>query len=155
MWKDFKGFILRGNVLDLAVGVIIGIAFGAVVQSLVNDIIMPPIGLLLGRVDFTNLFVVLRQGDPNGPYQTLEAANAAGAVTINYGIFINTVISLLLVGLAVFLLVRLIESMRRKEEPTPAKPAEKLCVYCKTSIPDEAVRCPHCTSELEAAAPAD
>lgn len=154
MWKDFKGFILRGNVLDLAVGVIIGAAFGAVVQSLVKDILMPPIGLLLGRVDFQNLFVTLRQGDPGGPYPSLEAASAAGAVTINYGVFINTLIALLLVGLAVFLLVRVIERMRRQEEPVPAKPAEKLCSYCKTSIPMEAVRCPHCTSELEATAPA-
>lgn len=155
MWNDFKKFILRGNVLDLAVGVIIGAAFGAVVQSLVKDIIMPPIGLLLGKVNFTNLFLTLRQGSPGGPYPSLETATAAGAVTINYGVFINTVISLLLVGLAVFLLVRAIERLRRKEAPVPPKPAEKLCRYCKTSIPLEAVRCPHCTSELEGSAAAD
>lgn len=149
MWNDFKKFILRGNVLDLAVGVIIGAAFGALVQSFVKDILMPPIGLLLGKVDFKNLFLTLRQGSPAGPYSSLEAATAAGAVTINYGVFINTLISLILVGLAVFLLVRFVERLRRKEVAPPPAPTEKQCRYCKTNIPIEAVRCPHCTSELE------
>jgi large conductance mechanosensitive channel len=151
MWEDFKKFVMRGNVLDLAVGVIIGGAFGAVVKSLVDDLLMPPIGLLLGRVDFANLFAVLKQGETAGPYPTLADAQAAGAVTINYGLFVNTVIAFLITAFAVFLLVRAVSQLRRKEEaPPPAEPTTKECPYCFTTIPLKATRCPHCTSQLEA-----
>jgi large conductance mechanosensitive channel len=148
MLEEFKKFIMRGNVLDLAVGVIIGAAFGAIVTSLVNDIIMPPIGLLLGRVDFTNLFVVLKQGDPAGPYAALAAAQGAGAVTMNFGVFINTVINFLIVAAAIFLVVRAANELQKQEEAPPAAPTTKECPYCATEIPIKAVRCPHCTSEL-------
>ena len=151
MFKEFKAFILRGNVIDLAVGVIIGGAFNAVVKSLVNDIIMPPIGLLLGRVDFVNLFATIKVGDPAGPYATLADAQAAGAVAISYGVFINTIITLILTGLAVFLIVKAINRMRaqKKTEPPPA-PTTKDCPYCLSAIPIGATRCPNCTSQLEA-----
>ena len=151
MWEDFKKFVMRGNVLDLAVGVIIGGAFGAIVKSLVGDVIMPPIGLLLGRVDFTNLFAVLKRGETPGPYATLADAQAAGAVTINYGLFINTVIAFLITAFAVFLIVRAVSRLKREEEaPPPAEPTTKECPYCFTTIPLKATRCPHCTSQLEA-----
>jgi large conductance mechanosensitive channel len=151
MFKEFKTFILRGNVIDLAIGVIMGGAFNAVVKSLVNDIIMPPIGLLLGRVDFVNLFATIKAGDPAGPYATLADAQAAGAVAISYGVFINTLITLILTGLAVFLIVKAINRMHAKEEaaPPPA-PTTKDCPYCLSAIPIGATRCPHCTSQLEA-----
>lgn len=152
MLKEFREFILRGNMIDLAVGVIIGGVFNRVVQSLVNDIIMPPIGLLLGRVDFTNLFLLLRGGEPAGPYATLADAQAAGAVVISYGIFINTLIALVITGFAVFLLVRAINRLRRQQEaPAPAAPTTKLCPHCQTEIPIAATRCPNCTSQLEPA----
>jgi large conductance mechanosensitive channel len=151
MFKEFKAFIMRGNVIDLAVGVIIGGAFGAVVKSLVDDIIMPPIGLLLGRVDFANLFITLKMGDPAGPYAQLADAQAAGAVTVNYGIFINTIVSLIIVGVAVFLIVRAINRMQREEPAPPAEPTTKKCPHCFTEIPIEATRCPNCTSQLEGA----
>ncbi len=153
MLKEFREFIMRGNVVDMAVGIIIGAAFGAIVTSLVRDVIMPPIGLGLGNVDFTNLFVVLRDGETvAGPYATLADAQAAGAVTINYGIFVMAVISFLIVAFAVFLLVRSINRMRRQmEAPKPAAVANtKECPYCLSSIPIKATRCPHCTSELKA-----
>lgn len=125
MLKDFKEFVVKGNVLDMAVGIIIGFAFGTVVRSLVDDVIMPPIGLLVGGVDFSQLFMVLQQGDPVGPYATIEAALEAGAVTLNYGTFINTVISFLIVAFAVFLLVRSYNRLRRAaEEPTEPAPVE-------------------------------
>jgi large conductance mechanosensitive channel len=151
MFKEFKEFIMRGSVLDLAVGVVIGAAFGAVVASFVGDILMPPIGLLLGRVDFANLFAVLKGGDPMGPYATLADAQAAGAVTWNYGLFINTVIAFLITAFAIFLVVRAVNRLRRKEEeaPPPA-PTTKSCPYCYTEIPIQATRCPHCTSQLGA-----
>ncbi len=152
MLKEFREFIMRGNVVDMAVGIIIGAAFGAIVTSLVRDVIMPPIGLGLGNVDFTNLFVVLRDGETvAGPYATLADAQAAGAVTINYGIFVMAVISFLIVAFAVFLLVRSINRMRRQmEAPKPAAVANtKECPYCLSSIPIKATRCPHCTSELK------
>ena len=120
MLKEFKDFALKGNVLDMAVGIIIGAAFGTVVQSVVNDVLMPPIGLLLGGVDFTDLFVTLQQGAVPGPYATLAAAQEAGAVTINYGLFINSVVSFLIVAWAVFLVVRSFNQMRKKEEEAPA-----------------------------------
>jgi large conductance mechanosensitive channel len=151
MFKEFRTFILRGNVIDLAVGVIIGGVFNRVVQSLVNDIIMPPIGLLLGRVDFANLFLLLRKGDPAGPYATLADAQAAGAVVMSYGMFINTVIALIITGFAVFLVVRGINRLQRQKEAPPAEPTTKTCPYCQTTIPIKATRCPHCTSELEGA----
>jgi large conductance mechanosensitive channel len=149
--KDFKTFAMRGNVVDMAVGIIIGGAFGTIVKSLVDDVLMPPIGLALGNVDFSELFVTLRAGDTAGPYATLAAAKDAGAVTLNYGLFVNAVVSFLIVAFAVFLLVRAMVRLQRKEEAPPAVPTTKDCDFCKTSIPIAAVRCPHCTSELKAA----
>jgi large conductance mechanosensitive channel len=148
MLKEFKEFVLRGNVLDMAVGIIIGAAFGTIVASLVNDVIMPPIGLLLGGVDFANLFILLKAGSPAAPYASLADAQAAGAVTINYGVFINAVISFLIVAFVIFLLIRSINRMRREEEAPPAEPTTKECPYCLSTIPIKATRCAHCTSEL-------
>jgi len=145
MFKEFKEFAMRGSVVDLAVGLIIGAAFGKIVTSLVNDVLMPPIGLLAGHVNFENLFVSLSSGS----YQTLAEAKAAGAPTINYGIFLNTVIDFILVALAVFLLVRWINKLRR--QPAPATPTTKACPYCKSTIALDATRCPQCTSQLERA----
>jgi large conductance mechanosensitive channel len=150
MWENLKKFLLRGNVIDLAVGVIIGGAFGSIVNSLVNDIIMPPVGLLLGEVDFKDLYLLLKNGIPAAPYATLADAQTAGAVTLNYGVFLNSVISFLIIGLAVFMLIRGINHLvEEKEQETPAKPTEKTCPFCATQIPIEAVRCPHCTSVLD------
>jgi large conductance mechanosensitive channel len=151
MWKDFKTFITRGNVVDLAVGIIIGVAFGAIVSSFVNDIIMPPIGLGLGRIDFANLMVVLKEGATPGPYASLEAAKAAGATTINYGVFINTIVNFLIIAAAVFFfVVRPISRLdaRKKAAEAPA-PTTKECPFCTTAIPIKATRCPNCTSELK------
>jgi large conductance mechanosensitive channel len=142
MWREFKQFIARGNVVDLAVGVIIGAAFGKIVTSFVNDILMPPIGLLLGNVDFTSLFITLS----GGSYATLEEAQTAGAATINYGVFINTVIDFLIVAFVIFLLIKQVNRLKRPEPP--AEPTTKECPYCLSKIPIEATRCPHCTSEL-------
>ena len=151
MFKEFKEFIMRGNVIDMAVGIIIGAAFGTIVKSLVSDIIMPPIGLLLGNVDFANLFAVLKEGTTAvGPYTSLADAQAAGAVTINYGVFINTIISFIIVAFAIFLLIRKINELKKQEEAPPAEPTTQDCPYCLTSIPIKATRCPHCTSELAA-----
>jgi large conductance mechanosensitive channel len=147
MFKEFKEFAMRGNVLDMAVGIIIGAAFGTIVTSLVNDVIMPPIGLLLGNVDFSNIFAVLKEGKVAGPYASVASAKAAGAVTLNVGLFINTVINFLIVAFAIFLLIRSINKLKRQEE---AAPATKDCPYCLTSIPIKATRCAHCTSELKA-----
>ena len=153
MLQDFKAFIMRGNVIDMAVGIIIGIAFGAVVNSVVKDIIMPPIGLALGNVDFANLFVVLKEGLTPGPYASLADAQAAGAVTINYGAFIITVVNLVIIATVVFfLIVRPVARMQaRKKAEEPAAPTTKECPYCATSIPINASRCPNCTSELKMA----
>jgi large conductance mechanosensitive channel len=157
MLKDFKTFIMRGNVVDMAVGIIIGAAFGTIVSSLVKDVIMPPIGLALGKIDFANLLVVIKQGTPPGPYDTLAAAQAAGAVTINYGFFINTVITFLIIAIVVFfLIVRPIAKMRERQQakqevPPPAAPTTKECPYCFSNIPIKATRCPNCTSELKPA----
>jgi large conductance mechanosensitive channel len=153
MLQDFKAFITRGNVIDMAVGIIIGIAFGAVVSSLVKDIIMPPIGLALGNVDFGNLFVVLKEGLVPGPYASLAEAQAAGAVTINYGLFIITLVNLVIIAAVVFfLIVRPVARMQaRKKAEEPAAPTTKECPYCATSIPINASRCPNCTSELKMA----
>ncbi|MHB9023790.1 MAG: large-conductance mechanosensitive channel protein MscL [Armatimonadota bacterium] len=142
MFKDFKEFAMRGNVLDLAIGLIIGAAFGKIVTSFVSDILMPPIGMLLGRLDFSNLFIAL-----NGQhYDNLAAAKAAGAATINFGLFINTVIDFLIVAFAIFLLIRQINRFKR-QEPTPA-PVTKDCPFCLSAIPIQASRCPQCTSQL-------
>jgi len=124
MLKEFKEFAMRGNVIDMAVGIVIGAAFGTIVKSLVADIIMPPIGLLLGNVDFSNLFIVLKAGATAGPYETLTMAKEAGAVTLNYGLFINTIISFVIVAFAIFLLIRSINKMKKKEEEAPAAPPE-------------------------------
>jgi large conductance mechanosensitive channel len=148
MLKEFKSFIMRGNVLDLAVGIIIGAAFGAIVKSLVDDIIMPPIGLALGNVDFANLFVILKEGTKAAsPYATLADAQAAGAVTWNYGMFINNIVTFLIVAFAIFLVVRAANRLRPPE--AAAAPNTKDCPYCRMPIPVSAVRCPHCTSELK------
>src|SRR5690606_33891695 len=150
--QEFKEFAVKGNVVDMAVGIIIGAAFGTIAKSLVDDVIMPPIGLILGGVDFSDLYITLRVGTPAGPYDTLAAAREAGAVTINYGVFLNNVISFLVVSAAVFILVRGINRLRREEQVAPASPTEKACPFCATTIPIAARRCPHCTSQLEAAA---
>ena len=151
MLKDFKTFITRGNVVDMAVGIIIGAAFGAIISSFVKDVIMPPIGLLLGKVDFTNLFVVLRESTTvPAPYDSLAAAQAAGAVSINYGLFINTIITFLIIAFVVFFfIVRPIARMQApKKVEAPAAPTTKECPFCFTNIPIKATRCPNCTSPL-------
>lgn len=149
MLKEYREFIKRGNVIDMAVGIIIGAAFGTIVRSLVDDIIMPPVGLLLGNMDFTNLFIVLKSGVENpGPYMTPAEAKAAGAVTFNYGLFINTLITFFIVSLAVFFLVRTVNRMKIEKEPAREEPTIKDCYYCRSSIPINAIRCPHCTSDL-------
>ena len=145
MLKEFKEFAMRGNVVDMAVGIIIGAAFGAIVQSLVADVIMPPIGLILGNVDFANLFVVLKEGAATAPYASLTEAQKAGAVTINYGKFLNAVISLVIVAFAVFMLIRAINQLKRKEQ---AAPTTKECPQCFSTISIKAKRCPNCTSQL-------
>lgn len=149
MLKEFRDFAMRGNVVDMAVGIIIGAAFGAIVKSLVDDVIMPPIGMLLGNVDFSNLFVVLKQGSKvAGPYSTLAEAHAAGAVTLNYGLFINTIISFVIVAFSVFLLIRAMHQMQQKLEK-PAAATTKECIYCLSTVNIKATRCPQCTSELK------
>ena len=143
MLKEFKEFIQRGNVIDLAVAFIMGGAFGAIVSSLVKDIVMPIVGVLLGGVDFTNLFITLK----GGPYASLADAQKAGAATINYGVFINTIITFLIVAFAMFLLIKAMKTTRKK--PAPAAPTTKECTYCLSTIPLKATRCPNCTSELK------
>jgi len=146
MLKDFKEFAMRGNVVDMAVGIIIGGAFGTIVKSLVDDVIMPPVGLLLGGVDFSNLFLTLREGGQPGPYATLAAAQEAGAVTISYGLFINALVSFLIVAFAVFLLIRAINRLQGPAQAAAEAPATKECGFCCSAIPVKATRCPHCTS---------
>ncbi|MDW7771473.1 MAG: large-conductance mechanosensitive channel protein MscL [Desulfobulbaceae bacterium] len=148
MLKEFREFAMRGNVVDMAVGIIIGGAFGTIVQSLVADVLMPPIGLLLGGVDFADLFLVLKAGAVPPPYLTLAEAQEAGAVVISYGVFINAIISFLIVAFAVFLLIRAINRMQREQEAPPPAPATRECPFCLSAIPIQATRCPHCTSEL-------
>jgi large conductance mechanosensitive channel len=149
MLKDFKEFVVRGNVVDMAVGIVIGAAFGAIVKSFVDDVLMPPIGLLLGNVDFSNLFITLKEGaKAAGPYASLGAAKAAGAMTLNLGVFINTVISFLIIAFAVFLVIKGINRLKREEEAPPAAPDTRACPFCLSEIPLKASRCPHCTSEL-------
>ncbi|HSE36146.1 MAG TPA: large-conductance mechanosensitive channel protein MscL [Blastocatellia bacterium] len=142
MFREFKEFVMKGNVMDLAIGIIIGAAFGKIITSFVGDILMPPIGLLLGQVDFANLYINLS----GGSYDTLKAAKDAGAVTINYGLFIGTVIDFLIVALVIFLVVKQINRVRREEAPTTQD-----CPLCLSSIPIKATRCPHCTSDLKTA----
>ena len=151
MWQEFKKFALKGNVLDLAVGIILGASFTAIVNSLVKDLIMPPIGLLLGNVDFPNLFAILKQGAPAGPYASLAAAQEAGAVTLNYGVFINAIVTFIIVALVLFFVIKGANKLQ-KQEPAPkaAAPTTKVCPFCKTDIPSKAVRCPNCTSQLSA-----
>lgn len=148
MWKEFKEFAMRGNVVDMAVGIIIGGAFGTIVKSLVSDVLMPPIGLLLGGVDFADFFITLKEGATPGPYPTLADAQETGAVVISYGVFVNAVISFLIVAFAVFLLIRGINRLQRDQESPPPEPTTRECPYCMSAIPIKATRCPHCTSEL-------
>lgn len=143
MLKDFKAFVMRGNVMDLAVGVIIGAAFGKIVSSFVSDILMPPLGLLLGKVDFSNLYVSLNGQE----FASLAEAQAAGAPTLNYGLFINNIIDFLIIALVIFLLVRGLAKLSKKEE-APAEVTTRDCPYCQTPISKKATRCPHCTSEV-------
>ena len=145
MLKEFKEFAMRGNVVDMAVGIIIGAAFGKIVSSFVSDIIMPPIGVLLGGVDFSEIFINLS----GGTYDSLAAAQEAGAATINVGVFINTVLDFVIVAFAIFIVIRNMNKLKRKEEEAPApEPTEKECPFCLSSIPIKATRCAHCTSEL-------
>lgn len=144
MWEDFRKFVARGNVVDLGVAVIMGAAFGSIVTSLVNDVVMPPIGLLLGHVDFKELFLAL----DGKTYPTLAAAKAAAAPVVAYGTFLNTIINFLIIAFVVFLLVRQVSKFQRKPEPAPAAPTTKDCAFCCTAIPIAAKRCPNCTSQL-------
>ena len=145
MWKEFKAFAMRGNMIDLAIAVILGGAFGKIVTSFVNDVLMPPIGLLLGKVNFSDLFI-----DLSGKgYTSLTAAQEAGAATINYGVFFNTILDFIIVAFVIFLVVRQVNKMKKKEPAAPAAPTTKSCPYCFTDIPIKATRCPHCTSALE------
>jgi large conductance mechanosensitive channel len=147
MLKEFKEFAMRGNVLDMAVGIIVGAAFGQIVNSFVQDVMMPPIGRLVGHVDFSNLFVTLS----GQHYDTVAAAKAAGAATLNYGMFLNTIINFLIVAFAVFLLVRQVNRLMPKPAPVPAAPATRDCPYCLSAVPAKATKCAHCTSDLRSA----
>ena len=146
--KEFREFAVKGNVIDMAVGIIIGGAFGTIAASLVKDVIMPPIGLLLGNMDFANMFIVLKQGASEGAYKNLDLATKDGAVTLNYGLFINNVLSFLVVAFAVFFMVRTINRLKREEATTPTVRTTKACPMCAMEIPIAAKRCPHCTSEV-------
>ena len=149
LMKEFREFAVKGNVVDMAVGIIIGGAFGTIVKSLVDDVLMPPIGLILGNVDFSNMFVVLKQGtETAGPYESLEVAKTAGAVTLNYGAFLSNIITFLIVAWAVFILVKSINQLRREEQVEPQAPTDKPCPFCAMTIPVLATKCPHCTSTL-------
>ena len=148
MLEEFRKFAMRGNVLDMAVGIIIGAAFGAIISSMVADVIMPPIGMLLGNVDFTNLYAVLQAGAPAGPYASLSAAQEAGAITVNYGLFFNTLINFIIIAFAMFMVIRSVNRLQNDEDAPPPKPTNKDCPFCFTEIPIKATRCPHCTSQL-------
>ena len=148
MLKEFKEFAMRGNVVDMAVGIIIGAAFGTIVKSIVSDLIMPPIGLLLGDVDFSNLFITLKSAPTAGTFATVAEAQKAGAVTLNYGLFINTVINFVIVAFAIFMLIRGLNKLKREEEAPPEEPTTKECPQCYSTIPIKATRCAYCTSEL-------
>jgi large conductance mechanosensitive channel len=147
MWKDFKEFAVKGNVVDMAVGIMIGAAFGTVVKSLVDNVLMPPIGLATGGLDFTNKFVVLRPGDPAGPYATIDAATEAGATVLGWGLFVNSAVSFGIIAVVLFFIVRWANRLRRAD--TPAAPNTRACPYCKSSIDIAATKCPFCTSEVE------
>lgn len=147
MLKEFKDFAMRGNVVDMAVGIIIGVAFGKIISSLVSDIVMPPIGLLMGGVDFSDIYINLSGGD----YASLAAAKEAGAATMNVGVFANTVIDFLIIAFAIFMVVRGMSKMKRQEETAPAAPTTKECPQCLSTVPIKAKKCAHCTSELAAA----
>lgn len=149
MWKEFKEFAVRGNVIDMAVGIIVGAAFTGLVQSLVEDIMFPILGLITFNIDFSSAFIVLREGSVPGPYASLQAAQEAGSVILTYGVFLNTVVSFLLVSFAVFLLVRYINRLKRPGVTPEPAPVIKKCPYCFTDIATEATRCPNCTSQLE------
>jgi large conductance mechanosensitive channel len=149
--KEFKEFVMRGNVMDMAVGIVIGAAFGGIIKSLVADVLMPPIGLLLGNVDFSNLFTVIKEGTTPGPFATVTEAKEAGAVTLNYGLFVNTIVNFLIIAFAIFFVVRGINNLRRKEEAPPPESTTKECPLCLSTVPIKATRCGHCTSELKAA----
>jgi len=151
MLEEFKKFAMKGNMVDMAVGIVIGAAFGAIVKSLVSDILMPPIGILMGNVNFSDLFVVLKEGTTPGPFATLAAAKDAGAVTLNYGLLINTIVNFLIVAFAIFFLVRGINRLKEQEEAPPAEPTTKECPLCLSTVPIKATRCGHCTSDLKAA----
>jgi len=148
MLKEFKDFVLRGNVADMAVGIIIGGAFSTIVNTMVSDVLMPPLGLLIGGIDFSDFYLLLKEGGTPGPYAALADAKAAGAVTLNYGIFINAVISFVIMAFAVFMLIKSLTSLRPAPQPA-APPALKDCPYCLSSVPLKASRCPNCTSQLE------
>ena len=147
MFKEFKEFAMKGNVMDMAIGIIIGAAFGKIVSSFVNDVLMPPLGLLLGNSDFTNKFLTLK----GEAFNTLDAAKEAGSVTMNYGLFLNTLIDFLIIAFAIFLMVRQINRLKRKPEAEPPPPNTKDCPFCFSTIPIKATRCGNCTSELKAA----
>ena len=148
MLKEFKEFAMHGNVMDMAVGIIIGAAFGPIVGSLVGDVIMPPIGLLLGNVDFSNLFFVLKEGALAGPYASVAAAKAAGAVTINYGLFINTIINFIIVAFAIFMMIKAMNRLKREQPAPAASPTTKDCPACCLTVPIKATKCGHCTSVI-------
>jgi len=145
--KEFREFAIKGNVVDMAVGIMIGAAFSTMVKSLVDDVIMPPIAMLTGGLDFSSKVIVLREGTPGGPYDTPDAAQEAGAVVIRYGQFLNNIIALLIVAMVLFFLVRWVNRLRRPE--TPPAPTTRACPYCRSHINEKATRCPECTSEIE------
>ncbi|WP_368449218.1 large conductance mechanosensitive channel protein MscL [Cobetia amphilecti] len=153
--QEFRDFAVKGNVVDMAVGIIIGGAFTLIVKSLVGDMLNPLIGLLIGGVDFSNFFIVLKEGAQAAPYASLDAAKEAGAVTLNYGLFINAIISFALVALAVFVLIRQINKLKKEAEEVPEEVTDKDCPYCLSKVPLAATRCGHCTSELASAAPVE
>ncbi|MCH7662765.1 MAG: large-conductance mechanosensitive channel protein MscL [Chloroflexi bacterium] len=148
MLKEFREFAMRGNVLDMAVGIIIGAAFGSIISSMVADVITPPIGLLLGSVDFTDLYLVLQTGTPAGPYASLDLAKQAGAVTVNYGLFLNTLVNFIIVAFAMFLLIRSINRIQREEDAPSPEATTKDCPHCFSEISIKATRCPNCTTRL-------
>lgn len=146
--SEFKKFAMRGNVMDMAVGIIIGAAFTKIVDSLVKDILMPPLGLVLGKIDFANLYFVLKDGTPAAPYVSAQAAQTAGAVTLNVGNFLNAVIGFTIVAFAVFLLIKAMNTLRDRLSAATPEPATKTCPFCCSDIPANAVKCPHCTADL-------
>jgi large conductance mechanosensitive channel len=148
MWKDFRQFVMRGNIIDLAIGISVGTAFGAIAKSLVNDVLMPPIGLVLGGVNFANFYILLKAGTPPPPYPSLTEAQAAGAVTVNYGVFVNSVISFLIIAVVMFLLIRALNKLKRQKPEPQAQPTTKECPYCLSKIQIKATRCAYCTSQL-------